>query len=59
MAIAWFDKSDSLKTVKDNMAGKHTPHSVREAAKQEYRERRREAGVPEDQIREEVYKLSW
>lgn len=55
----WFDKSDSMNTVKNHMGDKHTPHSVREDAKQEYRERRRKAGVSEDEIKEEIYNLSW
>ena len=55
----WFDKSDSMKIVKNHIGDKHTPHSVREDAKQEYRERRQKEGASEDQIRKEIWDLSW
>lgn len=49
--MTWFDKSDSMKTVKDHIGGRHTPDSIREDAKREYRERRKEEGASEDEIR--------
>jgi hypothetical protein len=54
-----FDYNDSIQTVKDHIAGKHVPGSIRDDAKREYRERRREEGLSEDQIRDELFKLEW
>lgn len=55
----WFDNTDSMKTVKDHIGGKHTPHSIRQEAKQEYRERRKKEGASDHQIQKEIYDLDW
>ena len=53
----WFDDNDSMRTVKEHLGGKHTPDSVRDDARREYTERRREEGAPPDEIRRELYDL--
>lgn len=57
MATQWFDKRDSMRTVKNHIGGKHTPDSIREDAKKEYRERRQREGASENEIREEIFRL--
>lgn len=53
----FFDASDDLKTVKNHIGGKHTPHSVSEEAKQEYKERRKAEGASDSQIKHEIWEL--
>jgi len=55
----WFDKSDSMQTVKDHLGGKHTPDSIHDDAKREYRERRREEGASDQEIRNELFELEY
>lgn len=57
--MTWFDKRDSIRTVKDHISGKHTPYSVRQDAKREYMERRKTEGASDDQIKKELYELDW
>jgi len=53
----WFDEKDSMKTVVNHIGGKHTPHSVKEDAKREYRERMRDAGLPDKVIDRQILDL--
>jgi hypothetical protein len=55
----WFDNSDTMESVKDHIGGKHTPDSVRDDAKREYRKRRLEQGAEESEVRDELYELEW
>jgi hypothetical protein len=57
--MTWFSDNDSMKTVKDHIGGKHVPDSIREEAKQEYTERRREEGASANEIREELFDLDY
>jgi hypothetical protein len=59
MSKRWFDESDSTKTVKDHLVGKHTPDGIRDDAKREYSERRREEGASEQEIRNELFDLGY
>jgi hypothetical protein len=59
MKKVWFDHNDSTQTVENHIAGKHTPDSIRDDAKREYRERCREEGLSEQEISIELFKLEW
>jgi len=55
--MPWFDDGDSTRTVTDHIGGKHTPDSVRDDAKREYRERRKADGASDSEIKRELYEL--
>jgi len=57
MTAPWFSDDDSMQTVKDHVGGKHTPDSVREDAKKEYADRRREEGASPQEIKDELFDL--
>jgi hypothetical protein len=59
MGKKWFDESDNMRTIKDHLGGKHTPDSIRDDAKREYSERRREEGASEQEIRNELFDLEY
>lgn len=49
--MRWFDEKDSIETILNHL-GSRTPHSIKEDAKRELKER----GWSEEQIRAEVWK---
>ena len=55
----WFDKTDKMKDIKSELGGKHTPDSVREDARREYRKRRKEEGASESTVKRELFDLEW
>lgn len=57
MVRKWFGEKDRMSTVKAHISGTHTPDSIREAAKEEYRRRRTEEGASKSEIDSELFEL--